>query len=139
MADRKKIDYFFETDRVKSYEYVGKDGKTKIRLKWNKEQLTNRNENYKLAQQYIDSEILRLCEPYVPYLTGVLDKSSIWSTVIGSGEVDWNTPYAHRQYYSKSAVGRETGPLRGPMWFERMKQARGQEIIKVAKRIAGKG
>ena len=48
------------------------------------------------VQQYIDSEVLRLNEPFVPKDTGELIQSGIKNTEIGSGEVKYNTPYARR-------------------------------------------
>ena len=42
------------------------------------------------VQQYIDSEVLRLNEPFVPKDTGELIQSGIKNTEIGSGEVKYN-------------------------------------------------
>lgn len=87
------------------------------------------------TQQYIDSEVLRLCEPYIPKLTGMLIASGITGTKIGAGEVSWTTPYARRQYMSPRAPGSATGPLRGPHWFERMKAVHGETIITGARKL----
>ena len=94
---------------------------------------------YTRAQKFIDSEVLRLSEPYIPLLTGTLIKTGIFGTAIGSGVVEWIAPYAARQYYSPRKAGSQTGPLRGPFWFERMKKVSGQTIIKNSRRIAGGG
>ena len=51
------------------------------------------------VQKYIDSEVLRCCDSYVPMLTGKLKQSGITSTVVGSGMVHYNTPYARKNYY----------------------------------------
>ena len=40
------------------------------------------------AQKYIDSEILRCSDKYIPMYTSMLKKSGTTSTVIGSGMVD---------------------------------------------------
>ena len=48
------------------------------------------------VQKYIDSEVLRCCDSYVPMLTGKLKQSGITSTVVGSGMVHYNTPYARK-------------------------------------------
>ena len=50
------------------------------------------------VQQTIDSEVLRICDPYLPFDQGGLKKSGTGNTVIGSGEVIWKTPYAHYVY-----------------------------------------
>lgn len=40
-------------------------------------------------------------KPYTPFKTGVLESSAAVGTVIGSGEIHQNTPYAHYLYYGK--------------------------------------
>ncbi len=92
---------------------------------------------YSASQAYVDSEVLRLSEPFIPLRTSMLIKSGILGTDIGSGEVAWIAPYAKAQYYSKRKEGSETGPLRGPQWFERMKATYKERIVRGARRIAG--
>lgn len=122
--------------------------------------LARRNlEPFGEVQKYIDSEVLRLSSPYVPHLSGTLEKSGNLHTDIGSGEVVWNTPYARFQYYEKVMVGEKSrsawakpnekkvvinkklqyhgGGLRGGFWFERMKADHKSDIIKGAAEIAG--
>lgn len=90
------------------------------------------------VQQYIDSEVLRLSEPYVPMDTGMLIKSGTLATQIGSGEVKYETPYARRQYYEGRSPGTSAaGALRGKLWFERMKADRKDDILRGAAKIAG--
>ena len=88
------------------------------------------------VQRYVDSEVLRRCDPLVPKDTGDLIKSGILHTRIGSGQVTYNTPYARRWYYRPANF---TGaPMRGNYWFERMKQNGGKEaILQGAAKIAG--
>lgn len=85
-----------------------------------------------LVQQIIDSEILRLCDPYVPFDTGMLKDSGILSTDIGSGVVVYDTPYARRQYYENKGSG-----MRGRLWFERMKADHRDDILRTAAQAAG--
>lgn len=97
-------------------------------------------ENGGRVQKYIDSTVLRLSDPYVPFLTGQLKASGIRGTIIGSGTVVYNAPYARRQYYTNSGNGKEgtsRGGLRGRYWFERMKADRLDEILQGATKIAG--
>ena len=111
------------------------------------------------VQQYVDNEVLRLSSPYVPHAHGDLEESGRLATEIGSGEVNWNTPYARYQYYGKLMVGEKTGSawarsgekkvvtsknltyqgggLRGAKWFERMKLDHKEEIVCGAAEIAG--
>jgi hypothetical protein len=95
--------------------------------------------HYSDAQKFCDSEVLRLVEPYVPLRTGMLIMSGILGTEVGSGTVQWIAPYARAQYYSPRKPGSQTGPLRGPAWFERWKQVGAQAVIAGARRIAGQG
>lgn len=116
---------------------LGKNGKAE--LKWRPRFAPKWTRRYSLAQKFVDSEILRQCEPFIPLRTGILIKSGILGTDIGSGFVKWIAPYARDQYYfGRSPGASSTGPLRGRFWFERMKEVLGAKIIKAAKAIAGK-
>ena len=51
------------------------------------------------VQKAIDQSVIDFCQPYVPASPNrTLEFSAQPSTEIGSGEVIWNTPYAHYQY-----------------------------------------
>ena len=90
------------------------------------------------VQQFIDSEVLRLCDPMVPKDTGALINSGLMNTEIGSGEVIYRTPYARRWYYMPAEF--QDAPMRGNYWFERMKNEGGKEkILRGAAKIAKKG
>lgn len=82
------------------------------------------------TQRFIDSEILRRCDPLVPFKTGSLKRSGITGTKIGSGTVRYTAPYAKAQYYK----GR-VSVVRGRRWFLRMKSEQGQDILNSAQRI----
>jgi len=116
--------------------FLNEDG-TKAKLVWNTNFQPNWQENYSRAQKYVDSEVLRLSEPYIPLQTGMLVKSGILGTEIGSGMVEWIAPYARYQYYHPRKTGTETGPLRGPHWFERGKAVWKRDVIAGARRRAG--
>ena len=88
------------------------------------------------VQQFIDSETLRYCEPLVPKDSNALIESGKINTQIGSGRVNYHTPYARRWYYMPAQFSES--PTRGNYWFERMKQNGGKEkILDGAKRLAG--
>ncbi len=53
------------------------------------------------AQQFVDSECIRLMVPYTPMLSGQMMQSATRGTVIGSGEIKYNSPYARYQYYGQ--------------------------------------
>lgn len=111
----------------------------KIELRWNVRFSLSWMRKYTAAQKFVDSEVLRLSEPYIPLLTGTLIRTGILGTDIGSGAVKWIAPYARRQYYSRRKPGSQTGPLRGPYWFERMKAVHGKTIVAGARKNAGRG
>lgn len=87
------------------------------------------------VQSFVTNEVLRLSEPYVPFLTGALK---------GSGHVEgtdvvWKTPYARRMYYGDEDWNWTGGSPHGPNWVDRMLQNGGLiEIEKGARRIASK-
>jgi hypothetical protein len=118
---------------------VTKTGKARLYMKmeWRKEFRARHQNRYDRAQNFVDSEVIRQSEPYIPLLTGTLKKSGLLGTVPGNGEVAWIVPYARANYYSARKVGSATGPLRGPYWFQRMKEVKGESIIKKARKIAG--
>lgn len=92
------------------------------------------------VQKYVDSEVLRCSDPYIPFLTGKLKESGTTSTVVGSGMVHYNTPYARKNYYKNrgnGVQGTNRSGLRGRLWFERMKKDHLPHILKGVKRIAG--
>lgn len=107
--------------------------------------------DYGYMQRFVDSEILRLVEPYVPFQVGILRTSGITNTIIGSGELVWSTLYAQMLWYGKKMIGpaprtvTETdlifhgGALTGAFWVLRMWEDRGQEIIKSAEEICKRG
>lgn len=93
-------------------------------------------DNSGMAQQFIDSEVLRLCDPYVPKDTGALIQSGIINTKIGSGKLCYRTPYARRWYYMPADF--QDAPMRGNYWFERMKAQGGKDkILRGIRRITG--
>lgn len=84
------------------------------------------------VQQYVDSEVMRYMEKYMPRLSGRMIDQMIIPTVVGSGEVNVETPYAH----ARSISARNNG-LRGPKFFERMKADRADDILNGAAKLSG--
>lgn len=102
-------------------------------------------------QKFIDSEVLRLCDPYIPFQTGTLRNQGILGTVVGSGIVEWTSVKARYLYYGKAMEGTPPkkatdrdliyngAPMRGAHWFDRMKADRGQEIINGVQKMLNEG
>ncbi len=119
-------------------------------LKWSPTFKAQRTGQFHECQKYIDSEVLRYDAKYIPFQTGALNISGTTGTVIGSGEVVYQSPYARYLYYGKvmrDAQGRafyggapkhvtdedlhyHGEPQRGKLWFERMKSAHKEKILK---------
>jgi hypothetical protein len=117
--------------------FVTTDRNGKASLEWDTRFTEKWNTQYSNAQKFVDSEVLRGCEPYIPLLTGVLIMSGILGTEVGSGTVSWITPYARKRYYTPRKTPSETGPLRGPFWFERWKAVDNGKTVMQARKIAG--
>jgi hypothetical protein len=105
-------------------------GTIRAQLQWNSDFVSRRTEQFTKVQKYVDNECLRRCDKLIPFKTGMLKKSGILGTVVGSGKIRYIAPYAGHQYYN----GRSNGQ-RGRLWFERMKQAHKAEILRGAAQI----
>lgn len=129
-------------------------------LKWDSSFRKNKAETFSIVQKYIDSECIRLMVRYTPMRNGMLMKSTALGTVIGSGEIRYNSPYARYQYYGKLMVSSVTGsayakrgeskvlterdlayntarhPLAQRLWFETMKHNHKEQILRGAAAIA---
>lgn len=91
--------------------------------------------NIERAQQFVDSEVLRLSKPYVPKDSEELIRSGARETRLGSGRVVYRTPYARRWYYRPANF--QGAPKRGNYWFERMKENNAKRILRGAAKIMG--
>lgn len=101
------------------------------KIQWSKDFDNKFNKNIKRIQQFVDSEALRYMVDYMPKDTGTLINTAVINTAAGSGEVcGGNTPYARRQYFENK--GNKQEPLRGKLWFERMKTDKWTIILKGA-------
>ena len=59
------------------------------------------NKGIEKAQAFIDNECIKLMKPYTPMNTGALMESVTIGTVIGSGRLVYQSPYARYQYYGE--------------------------------------
>lgn len=128
-----KRSFQIETPRGKIVTTTTKGGTVKAELIWNAGFGQKKSAAFLNAQEFVDSECLRYCDPLTPRLSGTLIKSGTLGTVIGSGSLEYLAPYARRQYYENKGKGQ-----RGSLWFERMKVSRKETIRKGAAKIIGK-
>ena len=137
MADMFRL----ETPKGELVKVKTPEGEIKMEIRWNPGFGPEMTEKINGAQAYIDSKCLEYCDPLVPNDTGILKQSGIMHTKIGSGQLEYRTPYARRWYYMPanfqegSGSGMNTSG-RGNYWFERMKQQYKEQILKGAKKIA---
>ena len=73
------------------------------------------------VQAPLDALILQDSNFFCPIKTGTLQKSAIINSRIGSGELVWRTPYAHRLYYEYSKPPYQPNPNACGKWFEAAK------------------
>lgn len=104
-----------------------------VALCWSGNFAASRKTMFGRKQKIVDSEVLRYSAPLIPMRTGALIRSGTTGTVIGSGSVQYTTPYARQQYY-RTAQTRSYDTRRGAKWFERMKTAHKKDILKAAER-----
>lgn len=114
-------------------------------------------------QKFVDSECKRVMEPYTPMISGMMIDSVEIGTVIGSGVIEYTSPYARFQYYGNVMIYEPTGstwaplggkkvvidrklvhntsrhPKAGPYWFDRAMQDHKEEILEGAQKIARGG
>ena len=94
------------------------------------------SKKYSAAQKFLDSEVLRDSAPYVPMRTGNLMQSGATGTVIGSGKVMYNAPYAKRMYYGVSFhFSKDKHPQACAQWFEKAKAAKKDAWLKGVNKI----
>lgn len=123
--------------KIKQPKDHNKDG---IRLVWDKKLSPEISAKFESAQKYIDSECLRYCDDYMPFLTGALKRSGFLGTVVGTGRLVYIAPYARWQNYNnagKGIQGTANGGLRGRLPFERMKADKKDIILRGAAAIIG--
>ena len=95
------------------------------------------------AQKYVDSEVIRCVDKYVPFNTGFLKKSVRLGSVIGSGVLKYVAPYARKNYYENAGKGKQglnaakKKGFRGRLWFERMKVVYLQHILEGVAKVTG--
>jgi len=115
-----------------------------------------------LVQQVVDSETMRFMRPYMPRRqAGELEHKMVTATIVGSGEVKIDGPFAHYLHEGILYVDSVTGsawsrkddtkvptdkeltyagaPMRGKKFFDRMKTDHKEDILKAAQAVADRG
>jgi len=116
-----------------------KSGKVTAKIVWNPSLSRSLNQSFPKAQKWLDNEILKDSDPYVPMDTGVLRLSGQLGTVLGSGEIVYNAPYAARQYYRHPGKSTDKHPQACMQWFEKAKAIHKARWVSTTKKMAGGG
>lgn len=91
-------------------------------------------QRYSAIQKFIDNTVVRHMNPYVPMRTGILAKSVILGSRMGSGELVYIAPYSRKVYLGEKKDGtkmkfsKSRHPKATEKWAEHMKAARMQQI-----------
>lgn len=128
------------------------------KLIWKATFAKENTDRFNTGQKFVDSECIRLMHKYTPRRHGLLQKSPILGTKIGSGHIVYLDPKARYQFYGKLMVSSVTGSAyarRGEkkvltdkdlrytkataraLWFEVMKANHGKAILRGAAKIMG--
>lgn len=149
-------------DKIRQPKNAGiKAQKAAVNLVWKQTFSDDVNNRFSSAQKFVDSECIRLMVPYTPMRNGIMMKSPVLGTKIGSGNIVYQSPYARFQYYGKVMVSRISGspwarrgeskaltdkdlnysktrhPKAQRMWFEVMKADKGEAILRGVAKITG--
>ncbi len=89
------------------------------------------------AQKWLDSEVLKDSAPFVPRITGELERSGIAGTKIGSGLVVYNKPYGQKQYYGGFSHSKQAHPKACREWFEASKAVNKRKWTTGVRRLGG--
>lgn len=104
----------------------GSGGQAMSQLQWKSNFGSTYLGKFSRKQAFVDSECIRRMAPETPFRTGTLAKAAVLGTVLGSGIIHQETPYARRQYYEHKTKSK---------WFERMKNRHKDSILRGAKAI----
>lgn len=131
--------FTMQTPKGEAVQVPTKNGRVAMELRWADDFGRNMTVKIRSVQAYVDQQVLRLNEPYIPKDTGALKQSGILFTNIGEGEVKYRTVYARRWYYMPARFQQGSGSGmntvgRGNYWFERMKREHLQKILAGARR-----
>lgn len=96
--------------------------------------------NIERAQKYLDSTVLKDTDKYVPMRTGMLKKSGIIGTQIGTGTIEYIAPYARKCYYGVNIrFSKSRHPLAQAKWFEASKAVNKNKWIREVRRFTERG
>lgn len=104
-----------------------------VNVDLNEEQIRMKVDNAtSQTQRILDSQVLKDSNYYCPMDTSTLQKSAILHSVIGSGKLVWQTPYARMQYYGCPNKSHQKNPNATMKWFESAKAKNLNNWLRIA-------
>lgn len=99
---------------------------------------------YNSIQKFIDNTVVRHLNPYTPMRNGILAKSVILGSRMGSGELVYIAPYSRKVYRgvkkdgTKMKFSKSRHPKATEKWAEHMKAERMPQIEREVRAYAGR-
>lgn len=90
-----------------------------VNVQINERQVSGKiNKGLDRAQFYLDQQVLKDSNYYIPKNEGYLEKSGILHSKIGEGKIIWNTPYARRLFYGTGyKFSKDKNPNASALWY----------------------
>lgn len=92
------------------------------------------NKSIERTQYLLDNMVARDTSPFVPFLSGALDKSVLPSAQSGNGLLKYNEPYARKMYYNDFRFTKTFHKRACSHWFEVAKSLYKTKWIKFAQK-----
>lgn len=87
------------------------------------------------AQVVLDEQIIKDSNYYAPHDTGATIDSALIASLIGQGQLYWDTPYARKIYYGVDInFHKDQNPNARALWFEAAKSNWLQDWVRLADR-----
>ncbi len=102
------------------------------------------NQRYSAIQKFIENTVVRHMNPFVPMRTGILAKSVVLGSRMGSGELVYIAPYSRKVYLGEKKDGtkmkfsKSRHPKATEKWAEHMKAARMPQIEREVQAYVGR-
>lgn len=86
----------------------------------------------KKLQFTLDEQVIKDSNYYCPKAEGTLQSSAIKDSDVGTGKVQWTTPYAKRLYYGEDfQFSKDRNPNARAKWFEEAKSKHKKEWLSI--------
>lgn len=95
---------------------------TTVKIDWSEDIEEKAMAAVEKAQVVLDEQIIKDSNYYAPHDTGALIDSALIASLIGQGQLHWDTPYARKVYYGIDInFHKDQNPNARALWFEAAK------------------